>query len=235
MGVRGVILAGGRGCRLGDLTRAVNKHLLPVGYEPMVYHPIKKLVGTGIVDIMLVTGPEHVGDLARACGDGNRLACNLTYRVQEEAGGVAQALGLAAGFCAGHHCAVLLGDNVFQDQFGYRADAMVYLKKVPDPERYGVATLNAGGELVAIDEKPEKPTSDYAVVGVYSYPPDVFDVIRQVKPSARGELEITDVNNHYLRAGRLRYNVMDGYWIDAGTPEALAEANRLVAQSPPRY
>ncbi len=226
---------------MGELTRAANKHLLPVGPWPMVYYPLKKLVGAGVTEIMLVTGPESVGDLARLLGSGREHGCNLSYRVQDEAGGIAQALGLAEHFCDGYRCVAVLGDNVFWDKFaplvmrGAPSDAAVVLKRVADPERYGVATISADGDLVGLEEKPERPDSDYAVVGVYAYPPDVFNVIRELKPSARGELEITDVNREYLRRGRLGYRIMGGYWIDAGTPESLAEANAMVRLSPPEF
>ena len=240
MSVRGVILAGGKGTRMGELTRVTNKHLLPVGPWPMVYYPLKKLVGSGVTEIMLVTGTEHMGDFVELLGSGRNHGCSLTYRVQDEAGGIAQALGLAENFCGGHTCVVVLGDNIFYDFLssawirGLKDDAGIVLKCVPDPSRYGVAEL-VSGDVVSIEEKPAQPKGNHAVTGVYVYPPDVFDVIGTLKPSARGELEITDVNNHYLKCGRLRYSVLEGYWTDAGTLESLAEANRLVSESPPRF
>jgi glucose-1-phosphate thymidylyltransferase len=242
MTIRGVILAGGKGTRLGELTKVTNKHLLPVGPFPMVYHPLKKLVGAGIRDILLVSGTEHMGDFVELLGSGKDHGCNLTYRVQDEAGGIAQALGLAALFCQGVRALVLLGDNIFLDPLHdlLRAaeaavnDAFVLLKRVPDPQRYGVAELQ-GDRILSIEEKPKKPKSDSAVAGIYLYPPDVFDVIRTLKPSGRGELEITDVNRHYLEQGRLRHRPLDGYWTDAGTLESLATANQLVWQEMPRF
>jgi glucose-1-phosphate thymidylyltransferase len=242
MNWRGVILAGGRGTRLGELTRVTNKHLLPVGPYPMVYHPLKKLVAAGIRDVLLVSGTEHMGDFVELLGSGREHGCSLTYRVQDEAGGIAQALGLAELFCTGAHCVVLLGDNIFLDPLGpiieegrrHPGDAFVMLKKVPDPQRYGVAELK-GGRIVGIEEKPAVPKSAHAIAGIYIYPPDVFDVIRTLRPSRRGELEITDVNNTYLARGRLRHGHLAGYWTDAGTPESLALANQLVRETPPVF
>jgi glucose-1-phosphate thymidylyltransferase len=239
---RGIILAGGKGTRLGELTRITNKHLLPVGLVPMVYHPLKKLVGAGIREIMLVSGTEHMGDFVELLGSGHDHQCSLTYRVQDEAGGIAQALGLAELFCHAARCVVILGDNIFHDPLqpilaGANAHpefAWVALKQVPDPSRYGVAELD-GNRVVGIEEKPEKPKSHFAVAGIYVYPHDVFSVIKELKPSRRGELEITDVNRHYLDKGRLGCSMLSGYWTDAGTPDSLVLANQLVHDDPPRY
>jgi glucose-1-phosphate thymidylyltransferase len=242
MTLRGVILAGGKGTRLGELTKVTNKHLLPVGPYPMVYHPLKKLVGAGIRDILLVSGTEHMGDFVELLGSGKDHGCNLTYRVQDEAGGIAQALGLAEKFCSGARCAVILGDNIFADPLGPLVaeanklpdHAWVALKRVPDPGRFGVAELK-GDKVVGIEEKPQRPKSDCAVAGIYLYPEEVFAVIGTLKPSRRGELEITDVNRHFLGRGKLGYTFLDGYWTDAGTLDSLVVANRLVHDSPPRY
>jgi len=239
---RGVILAGGKGTRLGELTKVTNKHLLPVGPYPMVYHPLKKLVGAGVRDVLLVSGTEHMGDFVELLGSGRDHGCTLSYRVQDEAGGIAEALGLAALFCGGVRSLVILGDNIFLDPLGplvAQAEkapehAWIALKRVPDPGRYGVAELQ-DKRIVGIEEKPARPKSQYAVAGIYIYPPDVFEVIRHIPRSARGELEITDVNQHYLRQGRLGYSVLKGYWTDAGTPDSLALANELVRKTPPRY
>jgi glucose-1-phosphate thymidylyltransferase len=239
---RGVVLAGGKGTRLGELTRVTNKHLLPVGPYPMVYHPLKKLVGAGLRDILLVSGTEHMGDFVELLGSGRAHGCNLTYRVQDEAGGIAQALGLAELFCAGSRCAVILGDNIFYDSLGpllaeanqHPDHAWVALKEVPDPGRYGVANLK-DGRVVGIEEKPRHPKSNLAVAGIYLYPPEVFSVIKTLKPSRRGELEITDVNRWFLERGRLGCSMLEGYWTDAGTLESLALANRLVYQNPPLF
>src|SRR5262245_23674836 len=242
MSIRGVILAGGKGTRLGELTKVTNKHLLPVGPYPMVYHPLKKLVGVGIQEILLVSGTEHMGDFVELLGSGAAHGCTLTYRVQDEAGGIAQALGLAELFCGRERCVVILGDNVFLDPLGpvlsqardYPNHAWVTLKRVPDPKRYGVAELR-GERVVGIEEKPERPKSDFAVAGVYIYPPDVFEVIRGLKPSRRGELEITDVNRYYLQQERLGFTCLDGYWTDAGTLDSLAVANQCVRERPPAF
>jgi glucose-1-phosphate thymidylyltransferase len=242
MTLRGVILAGGKGTRLGELTKVTNKHLLPVGPFPMVYHPLKKMVGAGLQDVLLVSGTEHMGDFVELLGSGREHRCRLTYRVQDEAGGIAQALGLAELFCHDVRTLVILGDNIFQDSLGpFLADtgrkpdhAWVMLKRVPDPQRYGVAEVK-GDAIVSIEEKPEKPKSDYAVAGIYLYPPDVFRVIKTLKPSARGELEITDVNRYYLEQGRLGFRLLQGYWTDAGTLESLVHANQLVHKEMPAF
>ena len=235
MSLRGVILAGGKGTRLGELTKVTNKHLLPVGPYPMVYHPLKKLVGAGLQDILLVSGTEHMGAVVSALGSGREFGCEFTYRVQDEAGGIAQALGLAENFAGEELLCVILGDNIFQDPIGpylsaFREQgrgARLLLKTVEDPQRYGVAEVE-GSRVVRIVEKPKRPKSDLAVVGIYFYDSQVFDVIRTLKPSARGELEITDVNNHYLREGSLHCDRLQGWWTDAGTFESLAAANELV-------
>jgi glucose-1-phosphate thymidylyltransferase len=242
MQTRGVILAGGKGTRLGELTKVTNKHLLPVGPYPMVYHPLKKLVGAGIKEAMLVSGTDHMGDFVELLGSGRDHHCRLTYRVQDEAGGIAQALGLAELFCHDARCIVLLGDNIFQDPLRpllaesekHPDWAWVAIKRVPDPGRYGVAELS-GGKVTNIEEKPKQPKSDYAVAGIYVYPPDVFAVIKTLKPSGRGELEITDVNRHYLKDGRLGYTILEGYWTDAGTLDSLDVANELVRKNAPKF
>ena len=242
MAIRGVILAGGKGTRMGELTKVTNKHLLPVGPYPMVYYPLKKLTGAGLTEILLVSGTDHMGDFVELLGSGKDHGCRLTYRVQDEAGGIAQALGLAEHFCTGSRAVVLLGDNIFRaplvgliEKADTRPDwAWIGLKQVHDPSRYGVAEL-AGDRVVTIVEKPAEPKSDYAVVGIYIYPPDVFTVIKTLKPSGRGELEITDVNNYYLQQGRMGYDILDGYWTDAGTLDSLDVANELVRKEPPRF
>jgi glucose-1-phosphate thymidylyltransferase len=242
MTLRGIILAGGKGTRLGELTKVTNKHLLPVGPYPMVYHPLKKLVGAGIRDVCLVSGTEHMGDFVELLGSGREHQCSLTYRVQDEAGGIAQALGLAELFCQNARALVILGDNIFFDGLhGLKAaadakpdHAWVMIKEVHDPQRYGVAELR-GDTIVSIEEKPPQPKSNFAVAGIYLYPPDVFNVIKTLKPSRRGELEITDVNRYYLEQGRLCHSALHGYWTDAGTLESLATANQLVDKEMPQY
>jgi glucose-1-phosphate thymidylyltransferase len=206
----------------------------------MVYHPLRKLVGAGITDILLVSGTEHMGDFVELLGSGREHGCNLTYRVQDEAGGIAQALGLAKAFCQNARTVVILGDNIFCDPLDPLLDestehpdwAWLALKLVPDPGRYGVAEF-AGDRIVSIEEKPAWPRSDYAVAGIYVYPPNVFEVVESLTPSRRGELEITDVNQHYLREGQLGYSLLRGYWTDAGTPDSLDYANQLVRTMPP--
>jgi len=241
MSLRGVVLAGGTGSRLRPLTKVTNKHLLPIGHKPMIYYPIEKLTGIGIEEVLIVTGVEHMGDVVGLLGAGREFHCRFTYKVQDEAGGIAQALGLAENFANGDSVAVILGDNVFQaDLTAYAGrfveqgrGARLLLKQVPDPERFGVAEIR-DGRVVGIEEKPKAPKSHHAIIGVYFYDSAVFDIIRTLKPSARGELEITDVNNAYVRSGQLGYDVLEGWWTDAGTFESLARANDLVQKEPPK-
>lgn len=240
MSYRGVILAGGKGTRLGELTRVTNKHLLPIGPEPMVLHPLRKLVGAGIGDILLVSSPEALGDFIRLLGSGSPWNARLTYRAQDQPGGIAQALALAEDFVGKEACVVLLGDNIFFDRLGSvlasarPGNALAALKGVAEPSQYGVAELR-GQRIVSIEEKPARPKSDWAVVGIYVYPSDVFSIIQRQKPSGRGELEITDVNRAFMSAGRLDHCVLEGYWTDAGALDALALANKLVREQPPQY
>lgn len=234
-GLRGVILAGGLGTRLYPLTKVTSKHLLPVGNEPMLFHGVRQLTETGITDILIVTNSMHVGDFVNALGSGKDFGCEFTYRVQEEAKGIADALALAEGFAAGGRIAVLLGDNIFESSIqqvvsdfdAQQTGARVLLKKVADPERYGVATLN-GNRIVAIEEKPNQPKSDYAVVGIYFYDSSVFDIVRTIEPSSRGEYEITAVNNVYIERGQLEHSFLQGEWVDAGTFDSLTEAHRIL-------
>lgn len=233
--MKGVVLAGGTGSRLLPLTKVTNKHLLPVGRKPMIYHPVEKLIEAGIDEILIVTGVEHMGDVVSLLGSGKDFGCRFTYKVQDEAGGIAQALSLAENFAGGDRIAVILGDNIFEDSLReqvaqYREQprgARVMLKQVPDPQRFGVAEIR-DGKVLGIEEKPKKPKSDWAVTGVYFYDDQVFDIIRTLRPSGRGELEITDVNNAYLRKGELTYGQMQGWWSDAGTFESLARVQTLV-------
>ena len=237
--MKGIILAGGSGSRLLPLTKITNKHLLPVGREPMIFHSVKKLITAGIRDIMVVTGCEHLGDVVGVLGSGRDFDCEFTYRVQDAAGGIAQALYLARDFARGDKMAVLLGDNIFEDDIGLYVErcarqgrgARILLKQVPDPQRYGVAEID-GDRVRRIYEKPEKPVSDYAVTGIYFYDDRVFDIIASLKPSSRGELEITDVNNAYIERGQLGFDILSGYWTDAGTHESLRLANELVLGLP---
>ena len=234
--MKGVILAGGLGTRLSPLTDATNKHLLPVGREPMIYHPIRQLVSAGITDILVVTSTDHMGDVVRCLGSGQRLGVGFTYRVQETPGGIAHALALAENFVGNDRVVVVLGDNVFEvsikpyvDRFRDQASgARVLLKEVGDPERYGVAALDEK-QVVDIEEKPENPKSRFAVVGLYMYDRQVWDIIRGIRPSARGELEITAVNNAYVERRQLEYDVCVGKWTDAGTFPSLAEAHAILS------
>jgi len=240
MDLRGVILAGGTGSRLMPLTKVTNKHLLPIGQKPMIYYPIEKLTSLGIEEILIVTGIEHMGDVVSLLGSGKQFGCRFTYKVQDEAGGIAQALGLAENFAQRQPVVVILGDNVFEaslkdyaDRFiSQKTGARVLVKQVPNPQRFGVAQVS-GDKIIAIEEKPKKPKSDYAIIGIYFYDASVFDIIRSLKPSARGELEITDVNNAYIAKGRLVYDILEGWWTDAGTFESLDRANELVMKKPP--
>jgi len=227
MGLKGVILAGGLGTRLNPLTKITNKHLLPVFCKPMIYYPLQTLVDAGIEDILLVTGGMHAGEFLRLLGDGRQFGLkHINYTYQEGEGGIAQALGLARHFADNDNIVVILGDNIIEksikkhvDDFrAQRRGARILIKEVPDPERFGVVGFR-GNKITAIEEKPRKPKSKYAVTGIYMYDKEVFNIIRTLKPSGRGELEITDVNNAYLKRGDLEYGVMDGWWTDAGTFE----------------
>jgi len=236
--MKGIILAGGTGSRMLPMTEATNKHLLPVGGKPMIYHPIEKLTGVGINEILIVTGMEHMGNMISTLGSGKNFGCEFTYKVQDEAGGIAQALGLARNFVNEDSMCVLLGDNIFTDTLenavsGFKnqdgCEAMIILKEVEDPQRYGVALLDENNEqIVLIEEKPSVPKSNLAVTGIYFYDSSVFDVVKTLKPSARGELEITDINNYYVQKGTMDHYVMDGIWTDAGTHESYWLANRLM-------
>ena len=232
--MKGIILAGGTGSRLHPLTKVTNKHLLPVYDKPMIYYPLSTLVRAGISEIMVVSGRGHAGHFLELLGSGTEFGVRLTYEIQETAGGIAQALGLAEGWAGDEPVAVILGDNIFQDDVcrevaSFREGAMIFLKEVPDARRFGVAEL-AGNRVVSIEEKPEKPRTNYAVTGLYLYDTGVFSIIRSLKPSGRGELEITDVNNAYLRKGTMQYAILKGYWSDAGTFESLLRASLLVQQ-----
>ena len=241
MSLRGVILAGGTGSRLRPLTNVTNKHLLPVGRKPMIYYPIEKLISAGVKEILIVTGVEHMGDVVSLLGSGKDFNCRFTYKVQDQAGGIAQALALAESFSNDGPIAVILGDNIFQADLRAYADkfiaqktgAKVLLKQVPDPQRFGVAQIS-GGKVIGIEEKPAKPKSDYSVTGIYFYDAEVYNIIRTLKPSARGELEISDVNNAYIAKGQLTYDILDGWWTDAGTFESLNNASELVIKEPPK-
>jgi glucose-1-phosphate thymidylyltransferase len=230
--MKGVVLAGGTGSRLYPLTKVTNKHLLPVYDAPMIMHPLNTLKAAGIKEVMIVTGGDHIGDFHRVLKSGKDLGLQLRYAVQDEAGGIAQALGLTKGHADGESIAVILGDNCYetpQDLGGFTCGARIYLKEVDDPQRFGVARFD-GNRLVEIIEKPQDPPSRFAVTGLYMYDSQVYDVIKTLKPSTRNELEITDVNNAYLAKGLLDYRFVEGQWTDAGTFESLYRASTLVRE-----
>jgi len=234
--MKGVVLAGGTGSRLFPLTKITNKHLLPVYEKPMIYYPIETLVDAGIHDILVVTGGKNSGDFLRLLGNGKQFGAHLNYTYQEGEGGIAEALGLAAHFAHNDSICVILGDNIVEKSIrraveAFRAQgsgARILLKEVPDAERFGVAEI-ANDRIVSIEEKPRQPKSNYAVTGIYMYDATVFDKIHTCVPSSRGELEITDVNNAYIREGTMAFSYLDGWWTDAGTFDSLLRAANLVA------
>jgi glucose-1-phosphate thymidylyltransferase len=236
--MKGVVLAGGTGSRLYPLTKVTNKHLLPVGRYPMIFHPLMQMTRAGIECVVVVTSPEHMGDVVNLLGSGRMFGLDLTFRVQDEPGGIAQALSLCENFTADDPFLVILGDNILGEGIGRHVEAYrrqldeqetgarILLKEVPDPERYGVPRIE-GDHVVEIVEKPANPPSNYSVTGMYFYDPSVYGIIRGLTPSARGEYEISDVSNAYIKAGRLTYGILDGWWGDAGTLEGWYEANDL--------
>jgi glucose-1-phosphate thymidylyltransferase len=237
--MKGVILAGGLGTRLYPLTKVTNKHLLPVFDKPMIYYPIQALINAGIDDILIVTGGNNAGDFLRLLGNGKEFGLkHINYTYQEGEGGIAEALGLAEFFAAGDKICVVLGDNIIERNIrkavetfrNQRVGAKIMLKEVPDPQRFGVPELRRD-QVVRIEEKPKDPKSNYAVIGIYFYDAAVFDIIKTLKPSDRGELEISDVNNLYIGKGMMTWNLLEGWWTDAGTFESLLHANQLVAQT----
>jgi len=237
--MKGVILAGGLGTRLYPLTKVTNKHLLPVYDKPMIYYPIQSLINAGIDDILVVTGGNNAGDFLRLLGNGKEFGLkHINYTYQEGEGGIAEALGLAEFFAAGQKICVVLGDNLIEKNIRkavkafqrQKEGAKILLKKVPDPQRFGVPMLK-GDRITRIEEKPKQPKSQYAVIGIYLYDATVFEMIKTLQPSGRGELEITDVNNRYIEKGLMTWDILEGWWTDAGTFESLLRANQLVAQT----
>src|SRR4051794_8683157 len=237
--MKGLVLAGGLGTRLRPLTSVTNKHLLPVYDRPMVYYPIQTLVNAGIDDITIVTGGNSAGDFLKLLGNGKAFGLkHLNYTYQEGGGGIAEALSLAEHFAGSGPICVVLGDNIIQgnikeaaERFCEQGDgAKILLKKVPDPQRFGVPELD-GNRVLRIEEKPKQPKSEFAVIGIYMYDAEVFDIVRTLKPSDRGELEITDVNNAYIERGTMTWEQLDGWWTDAGTFESLLLAGNLVAKT----
>lgn len=237
--MKGVILAGGLGSRLHPLTKITNKHLLPVHNQPMIYYPIQALINAGIEDIMIVTGGNSAGDFLKLLGNGKDFGLkHLNYTYQEGEGGIADALSLVEHFADDEPICVILGDNLIENNIKAAADeyraqgkgAKIMLKQVHDPQRFGVPELD-GDKVLGIEEKPSDPKSDLAVIGIYFYDATVFDVIRTLVPSGRGELEITDVNNHYINKGEMTWNELEGWWTDAGTFDSLLRASNLVADT----
>ena len=237
--MKGVVLAGGLGSRLFPLTKVTNKHLLPVYNEPMIYYPIKTLVNAGIEEILIVTGGNNAGEFLRILGNGNEFGLkHLNYTYQEGEGGIAAALSLAEHFADNGKIVVVLGDNIIEKSIRKAVDAFkrqkngarIMLKEVPDPHRFGVPVFERK-RIVRVEEKPAKPASQYAVIGIYMYDERVFDFIKTLKPSQRGELEITDVNNFYIHDGKMEWDIIDGWWSDAGTFESLQYAGNMVAKT----
>lgn len=235
--MKGIILAGGTGSRLFPLTKVTNKHLLPVGKYPMIFHSVSKLKQADIIDILIVTGKEHMGDVVNLLGSGLEIGVTFTFKVQDAPGGIAQALGLAERFVGSEKMVVMLGDNVFEESIvpfvhkfkDQRKGAKILIQKVQDPQRYGVPELQ-GNKIISIEEKPRQPKSNYAVTGIYMFDSSVFEIVKTLKPSGRGELEITDVNNAYIERNELTYDILQGWWTDAGTHESLAKANELAKE-----
>ena len=237
--MKGVILAGGLGSRLSPLTKVTNKHLLPIYDKPMIYYPIETLVRSGVDDILIVTGGKNAGDFLRLIGNGKEFGLrHINYTYQEGEGGIAEALDLAEYFIDNDKVIVVLGDNILEkdikqyvDEFKeQKSGAKILLKEVVDPQRFGVAEVE-DEKVIGIVEKPQVPKTNYAVIGIYMYDSRVFDIIKTLNPSNRGELEITDVNNAYIRSKEMSYNILDGWWTDAGTFESLYRANNFVANS----
>ena len=237
--MKGVVLAGGLGSRLRPLTAVTNKHLLPVYNQPMIYYPIQALINAGISDIMIVTGGNSAGDFLKLLGNGKAFGLkHINYTYQEGEGGIAEALSLVEHFAAGNPVCVVLGDNIIEGNiraavrsYGQQGSgAKILLKKVPDPQRFGVPVLD-GPRVLRIEEKPAQPKSDYAVIGIYMYDRQVYDIIRTLRPSGRGELEITDVNNAYIERDQMTWDELEGWWTDAGTFESLLLASKLVAET----
>ena len=237
--MKGVILAGGTGSRLFPLTKVTNKHLLPIYNKPMIYYPLYSMKKAGITSVMIVSGRGHAGDFLELLGSGSDLGMKISYEVQEEAGGIAQALSLTQDFVGGDKVCVILGDNIFEDDiseavndFESQGDgAYIFLKEVENPESYGVAAIS-DNKVTEIIEKPTNPPSNYAVVGCYMYDARVFDIVKTLKPSNRNELEITDVNNHYLNEGTLKHDLLKGFWGDGGESfDSMMEAANLVKDS----
>ena len=235
--MKGVILAGGHGSRLFPLTKIFNKSLLPVYDKPMIYYPLQTLKEVGCKEVCIVSGKEHCGQIMNQLGSGSEYDVDITYRVQEKPGGIAQALGLCKEFAGTDNVFVCLGDNIFEDNFSdlklnyFDSWCHIFLKEVPDPERFGVPVFQGMDKyLVKVEEKPEKPLSDYAVTGLYMFNNEVWNIINTLEPSERGELEVVDLINWYIDRGKTTYSELEGFWSDAGTPDSLVQANKLVSE-----
>lgn len=237
--IKGIILAGGRGTRLWPITKVISKHLLPVGTKPVIYYPIMTLKNAGIKDVLVICGSEHTQQYVEVLGSGKEFGVNFSYTIQQRPGGIAQGLGLAKSFADGNPVALILGDNIFGDDLSDAVKkfskkdkgGLIVLKKVPDPERFGVAEFDKKRQIKRVIEKPTKPPSDWVVTGFYLYDNRVFDVIKTLKPSARGEYEITDVNNFYIEDGTMDHFKAKKFWVDAGTFESLHLANILIRKN----
>lgn len=236
--MKGIILAGGTGSRLSPLTKVTNKHLLPVYNKPMIYYPIQTLVSAGIKDIMIVSGKGHAGQFLELLGSGKEFGANFSYAIQEEAGGIAQALALGEDFSDRGKVAVMLGDNILEDDIGQAVEAFnrqergakIFLKEVSNPQSFGIAEIE-GKTIKSVEEKPKTPKSNLAIIGVYLYDQQVWDIIKTLKPSGRGELEITDVNNFYVQQGTMTFEILSGWWGDGGESfDSLLLASQLVAE-----
>lgn len=235
--VKGIILAGGTGSRMYPCTKVTNKHLLPVHNKPMIYYPLQTLISAGIKEILIISGTEHAGDFLRLLGSGKEFGIRLSYEIQDEAGGIAQALSLSENFVDNDKFVVILGDNVFEDNIKEHVEdfangfngSKVFLKEVPDPQRFGVAEIQ-GDKIISIEEKPKAPKTNYAVTGLYMYDARVFNIIKKLRPSQRGELEITDVNNEYIKNNSMTFSILKGFWSDAGTFDSLYRATTLLRE-----
>lgn len=233
--IKGIILAGGTGSRLYPLTKVTNKHLLPIGGEPMIYYPLRKLIDAGIKDIMIVTGVEHSSGVTSLLGSGNDHGCSFTYRVQDQPDGIAGALRLCKNFVGDSSCVVILGDNIFKENLkphiesfcNSKEDCKLFFKMVPDPQRYGVGVFSED-KIIAIEEKPENPKTNLACVGIYFYTHKVFDVVEKIRPSDRGELEISSVNNIFIERDKCDYSILQNRWVDAGTMDSYHKTNWLI-------
>jgi glucose-1-phosphate thymidylyltransferase len=232
--MKGIILAGGVATRLMPLTKVTSKQLLPIYNKPMIYYPLETLLKAGIKDILIIVSPDRAGDFLRLLGSGKEFGAKFSYEIQDKPEGLAQSFIIGEVFIGDDNCAMILGDNIFTDNFSkeitaFEKGAMIFAKEVPDPERFGVVEFNGRMEAVSIVEKPKEPRSNFAVTGLYVYDNRVVNFAKNLKPSERGELEITDLNNIYLEKGELKVNIVKGEWIDAGTFDSLLKASNLVA------